>query len=250
MTIFLGVLVVLDEVNSLASSWPSLLPAFLSGIVSPVTSVVAVYHTDVPLSLKPVQKASNGPSLGEYEPHPLRVLSHLATAIFRLFNLQQEVERQQARNRSLQEPEYGLGEEREGVLVGLPGATRPPTKGRGFVVEMEMRRRSGRAIIEKFVVVPGEGKKMGTGIAIASLGLLADHDDFGLPAGDNTGDDLSEEQPQSTFNLGLTEKQRRDRETVVLPYFDAQIDVGGGEGGRILYEMGREDDFDEEEDEI
>ena len=52
----------------------------------------------------------------------------------------------------------------------------------------------------------------------------------------------------TTFELGLTEKQRRDREGVVLPYYDAQ--KGGGEGGRILYDMGEEDDFDEEEDEI
>ncbi len=58
---------------------------------------------------------------------------------------------------------------------------------------------------------------------------------------------------ETTFSLGLTEKQRRDREGVVLPYFDAQTDAGGGGGeggGRILYEMGREDDFDDEEDEI
>jgi elongator complex protein 5 len=49
----------------------------------------------------------------------------------------------------------------------------------------------------------------------------------------------------------LTEKQRRDREGVVLPYFDAQKgEWGTGEGGRILYEMDRVDDFDEEEDEI
>lgn len=58
------------------------------------------------------------------------------------------------------------------------------------------------------------------------------------------------EEPESTFSLGLTEKQRRDREGIMLPYFDAQTDIGAGEGGRILYEMGREDDFDEEEDEI
>jgi elongator complex protein 5 len=37
---------------------------------------------------------------------------------------------------------------------------------------------------------------------------------------------------------------------VVLPYFDAQQGNGPGEGGRILYDMGEEDDFDEEEDEI
>lgn len=56
-----------------------------------------------------------------------------------------------------------------------------------------------------------------------------------------------------SFNMGLTAKQRRDREGVVLPYFDAQRDggvAGPGEGGRILYDMGSEDDFDEEEDEI
>lgn len=63
------------------------------------------------------------------------------------------------------------------------------------------------------------------------------------------------EEVETTFNLGLTEKQKRDREGVVLPYFDAQKEggaLGAGEGGRILYEMGAEDreDFDDEEDEI
>jgi elongator complex protein 5 len=53
----------------------------------------------------------------------------------------------------------------------------------------------------------------------------------------------------STFALGLTAKQRADREGVVLPYVDAQKGHGG-EGGRIFYDMGPEDDFDEEEDEI
>ena len=54
---------------------------------------------------------------------------------------------------------------------------------------------------------------------------------------------------ESTFSLGLTDKQKAAREGVVLPYFDAQKGEGG-EGGRILYDMGSEDDFDEEEDEI
>ena len=69
--------------------------------------------------------------------------------------------------------------------------------------------------------------------------------------GAGAGEGGEEEQPTSTFDLGLTDKQRQDRAGVVLPYFDAQTDVGSaGEGGRILYEMGREDDFDDEEDEI
>jgi elongator complex protein 5 len=78
---------------------------------------------------------------------------------------------------------------------------------------------------------------------------MRDHPAF-RRVGENESGGEGEEEMEATFNLGLTEKQRRDREGVVLPYFDAQVEVGGGEGGRILYEMGREDDFDEEEDEI
>ena len=225
-----GVLVLFDTLNPLATTWPSLLPAFLSGIISPVASAVAIYHQDIPFT--PTNE------FDRHEPHPLSVLSHLATAIFRLSSLHHEVERQRARNRSLQEPEFGLTEGQEGILVGLKGRA---GSGQGYVLEMEMRRRSGRAVIEKFVLLPGEDKG-----GLASLSLLKDHEEFRAP--DDEGH--VEEEPESTFNLGLTEKQRRDRERVVLPYFDAQTDIGGGEGGRILYEMGREDDFDEEDDDI
>lgn len=103
---------------------------------------------------------------------------------------------------------------------------------------MEMRRRSGRAVAERFVLAPG-----------GNFMLLSDHSVFARPAGG--GEERGEDEGgETTFSLGLTDKQRRDREGVVLPYFDAQTEVGGGEGGRILYDMGREDDFDEEEDEI
>lgn len=79
---------------------------------------------------------------------------------------------------------------------------------------------------------------------------MIDHPLYAAPEvgdGQRAMDD-EEEEPESTFSLGLTEKQKKDREGVVLPYFDAQS--GGGDGGRILYEMGREDDWDPEEDEI
>lgn len=76
--------------------------------------------------------------------------------------------------------------------------------------------------------------------------LLEDHPQYRSP--EQETDAGAEGEAGGTFELGLTDKQRRDREGVVLPYFDAQ--KGGGEGGRILYDMGSEDDFDEEEDEI
>jgi elongator complex protein 5 len=235
-----GTLIIVDSLNELATAAPQQLPGFLSSIIAPTVSLLGVYHTDVPVILPR--------SVGEYEPHPFTVLCHLATAVLRLSSLRQEIERQKARNRSLEEPEWGLREGREGVLAGLKGETRSEDY-RGAVVDMELRRRSGRAVTEKFFLLPSRGS--GASRAPSRLGLLSDHPAFQVPGDDGTqGGGEGEEEPESTFSMGLTEKQRRDREGIVLPYFDAQTDIGAGEGGRILYEMGREDDFDDEEDEI
>ncbi|PHH61726.1 hypothetical protein CDD81_8018 [Ophiocordyceps australis] len=220
-------LIIIDSLNNLAWSSADSLASFLSRLITPVVSVVAVYHTDVPVSISP--------STNEYEPAPLTLLTHLATAILRVSSLEQEIARQAARNRALQEPEWGLGEGREGVLIGLR-----TTQERALVVRMELRRRSGRSVPGDFILAPG------TNSAPGAVSLLTDHAAFTAPEDENP----QGEEPESTFNLGLTEKQRKDREGIVLPYFDAQTDIGAGQGGRILYDMGREDDFDEDEDEI
>lgn len=237
LTLVIGAVVIIDSVNSLSSSIPQSLATFLSGILTPVVSIVAAYHTDVPLVLPK--------TVNEYEPHPSTILLHLATAILRISSLRQEIERQKARNRSLIEPEWGLKEDREGVLIGLE--TRSSTRDdEGIMISMELRRRSGRTVTDKFILVPSTN---GQGPAAGKTLLVNDHPMFRSPAEDDGGAE-GEEEPESTFNLGLTDKQRKDREGIVLPYFDAQTDIGAGEGGRILYEMGREDDFDDEEDEI
>lgn len=253
----LGTLLIVDSLNELTTAVPQSLPDFLAGIVGPGVSLVGIYHADVPLVLPK--------SVSEYAPHPFTLLSHLATAILRLSSLRQEIERQKARNRSVQEPEWGLNEDREGVLIGLKGETKSSDY-RGVVLDMELRRRSGRAVKEKFAFFPGTpgppGKSQAAAAPSPGLGrdkgaparliLLSDHPVFAPPdeSGEAEGGAGGDEVPESTFDLGLTEKQKRDREGIVLPYFDAQTDIGGGEGGRILYQMGREDDFDDEEDEI
>lgn len=165
--------------------------------------------------------------------------------MLRVSSLHHTLARRRAQNRSLQEPEFGLDEGREGVLVGLSERSSGGNTDGAVVVEMELRRRSGRAVVERFVLSRGKG-------AVAEAALLSDHALFAAPEeeeGEGGGGEMGGPDA-ATFSLGLTEKQRRDREGIVLPYFDAQEDVGGGEGGRILYEMGREDDFDDEEDEI
>ena len=157
----------------------------------------------------------------------------------------------------MQEPEFGLNERREGVLVGLKDE-----KLNSVVVEMEVRRKSGRGVVETFVLIPptptASSTPRSSSANLSNITLLDEHPLYastpsGLGAQGQARDE--EEEVETTFNLGLTEKQKRDREGVVLPYFDAQKEggaLGAGEGGRILYEMGAEDreDFDDEEDEI
>ncbi|KAM7204175.1 Elongator complex protein 5 [Rhypophila sp. PSN 637] len=246
-------LLIIDTLNPLVSSGENthLLEAFLSGIISPVAPLVAVYHEDVPI----IRTRS------EYDPHPLTQLTHLSTAIFRISSLYEAVEAKRAQSRSLPAPEFGLREGREGVLIGLKKGN--PETTAGIVVEMEMRRRSGRSVVEKFVLLPpspgSTTRKAGGAAAVGALNsnimLLSDHPLFAAPKDTNGGGNVDSgagegDMADTTFNLGLTEKQRKDREGIVLPYFDAQTDIGAGEGGRILYEMGREDDWDDEEDEI
>lgn len=240
LSFFTGAVVIVDSVNNLASADPSSPATFLPTIVTPAVSAVCVYHTDVPV-------VAPRAAIHDYEPSPLTVLCHLATAVLRVSSLPQELQRQRARGRAQQEPEWGLGEDSEGTVIGLRPRGKDGEDG-GVVVDLESRRRSGRAVREKFVMMPAEAAGPG------QLSLLADHAAFRTPPADSAAaaDDDGADLPESTFDLGLTDKQRRDRDGIVLPYFDAQTDIGAGEGGRILYDMGREDmdDFDDEEDEI
>lgn len=181
---------------------------------------------------------------------------YLATAILRVDNLPHVIEKKRARDRSLEEPVFGLQEGREGVLFGLQGS-----KMDGVVVDMEVRRKSGRGVREMFVLSTSTAlSTTSEGIRKGELGgkiyLLDDHPLYGPLVATETGskdsgmEGAGDGEVETTFSLGLTERQRKDREGVVLPYFDAQRGDGSGEGGRILYEMDRVDDFDEEEDEI
>lgn len=180
------------------------------------------------------------------------MLMYLATAVLRIDRLSTVVARKKARDRSLVEPVFGLEEGREGIFVSMQGKDGNAEEG-GVVVEMEVRRKSGRGVREVFVLQHADPSSKAPH---SQISLLDDHASYSPPSDICSVIGTQEdEEVETTFNLGLTEKQRKDREGVVLPYFDAQKDGGSrgpGEGGRILYEMGAEDreDFDDEEDEI
>ncbi|KAI9763978.1 MAG: hypothetical protein M1835_007685, partial [Candelina submexicana] len=231
-------LLLLDTLHPLLTALPTSLAPYLSTLLSRTTTILATYHLDIPTT----------PS-SPYAPTPLTLLKYLATTIFTTHSLSHTLAQKAARDKSLTEPLFGMQEEKEGIIVGLGANDR-----RGVVLEIEFRRKSGRGVREVFFL-PGIASTTSPPTAnkrCERVILLEDHELYRRVPEDRDGGGggaRGEGDMDTTFNLGLTEKQRRDREGVVLPYFDAQKQEGGV-GGRILYDMGVEDDFDEEEDEI
>ncbi|RMD41403.1 hypothetical protein DV735_g3743, partial [Chaetothyriales sp. CBS 134920] len=230
------------------------LPAFLSSLLqtqsassttspSSTVSLVAAYHSDVHLEAR----ADN-----YYHPSPLSLLKYLATTIITVHSLAVLLAEKAATERSLAAPAFGLNEEAEGILVGLkhtvPAVKTLKAEERGIVLELEHRRKSGRGVHELYFLPTTQPSSSSKEKVI----LLDDHPRFRKDQV-SEHDDGEQLAGLTTFELGLTERQRLERDGVVLPYFDAQVGAGSGgasEGGRILYDMGEEDDFDEEEDEI
>ncbi|KAF2993173.1 hypothetical protein E8E13_000715 [Curvularia kusanoi] len=207
------------------------------------STLVGVYHQDT----IPDQGAHKA-----YAPQPLDVFKYMATTVITCKSFAHVLAAKAARERSLPEPTHGLLQGAEGIVQCLDANDR-----RGIVIEAEFRRKSGRPESETYFLraarqsdynAPSTGTAFGT--LRQEFVILLDQ----VPAyrssettrlSNATANDM-----ESTFNLGLTDKQKQAREEVILPYFDAQKGEGAGEGGRILYDMGEEDDFDEEEDEI
>ncbi|KAJ6122001.1 Histone acetylation protein 2 [Penicillium capsulatum] len=241
-------LILIDAINPLLSSTKGgagfHLPTFLGSFIAPSSpsapkveaSVVVTYHQDVPGLMPP----------NPYLPSPLAMLTYLATSVITLHSFSHIMAQKAARDRSLAAPVFGLEQEQDGILLGRLDKLTGTGAAEGIVLELEHRRKSGRGVLEWYLLPPAS--RISPQQVKEVVTLLDDNVLYNPPMEpDTTADD---EQPQSTFELGLTERQRRDREGVVLPYFDAQHGDGPGEGGRILYDMGEEDDFDEEEDEI
>ncbi|KAH4607343.1 elongator complex subunit 5 [Parastagonospora nodorum] len=206
------------------------------------STLVGVYHQD----MLPTQDAQNA-----YAPQPLELLKYMATSVIVCKSFAHVLAAKAARERSLPEPTFGLLQGAEGIVQCLDA-----NDYQGIVLEAEFRRKSGRPEGETYFLREARATDYSAPTAGMVVGKLkeefvtllelvpayASKEVVGFV--NAAADDM-----ESTFNLGLTEKQKQAREGVVLPYFDAQKGEGG-EGGRILYDMGEEDDFDEEEDEI
>jgi elongator complex protein 5 len=227
-------LVIIDTLHPLINRETPLSP-FLSSFLSPSTSLLILHHNDIPL-----------PAPAQFAPRSTALLHYLATTILTVHSLSHVIARKKARDRSVAEPEFGL-EEGLGTIVGLGSNSID-----GTVVEMEHRRKSGRVVREWFYVshtpaAQGQPRGPRTGVVGAENVILLDDHARWPKAAVETREES--DGVVSSFRMELNEKEKREREGVLLPYFDAQTEEGGM-GGRILYDMGVEDDFDEEEDEI
>ena len=234
----------IDSFNAVAELAGESMPLFLSSLLAPRTTVAGLFHLDVPTLTT---------STSPYAPSPLTLLRYLSTTVLTVYSLPQQIARKAARDKSFVEPSFGLAEGIEGVIAGLGANDR-----RGVVVEMDYRRKSGRGIREWFILQnlspASRGSSGRPDTRSEQFIRLQDYSPYQASERPMTGQETSRPEHadvESTFSLDLSEKQRQDRDKVVLPYFDAQQVGGGiGEGGRILYQMGVEDDFDDEEDEI
>jgi elongator complex protein 5 len=206
------------------------------------STLVGVYHQD----MLPAQDTQNA-----YAPQPLDLLKYMATSVVTCKSFAHVLATKAAKERSLAEPTHGLLQGAEGIVQCLDANDH-----RGIVLEAEFRRKSGRPESEAYFLRTARQSDYNVPIAGMSYGTLKQEFVTLLDQVPAYGSqevlgmvNASADEIESTFNLGLTDKQKQAREGVVLPYFDAQKGEGG-EGGRILYDMGEEDDFDEEEDEI
>lgn len=231
--------------------------------------MIATYHTDIPIP--------NSPS--SYTPEPLTLLRYLCTTLISVYSPVHIFQQKRAVDRSLPLPCFGLEEGINGVLVGLGGNAQQQGQQQqreynheysinGIILELEHRRKSGRGVQEWYFLPPLISSSISSSTTSSQykerITLLEDHPLYNpidnttqSQNQQNTDDDTNNNNSEGarreddglTFSLSLTEKQKMDRERIVLPYFDAQKEGGGGMGGRILYVPGREDDWDEEEDE-
>jgi hypothetical protein len=104
-----------------------------------------------------------------------------------------------------------------------------------IIIVLESRKKSGQTISESYSLDINSGQ-----MEVFSTKSEGEFQDTG-------GLDFG-----TTFNIGITPRQKESKEIVVLPHFSAQqtfqVDDAEKTNGNIEYTLEMEDDFDDEED--
>lgn len=183
------------------------LSQFLMSLMRTRAIVVAVYHSENDEFATSSSQA--------YYPRFLSLLHYVATTTVYV------------------EPETTVDEDTKRYLELL--TMTPNFNKTKFRVSIVHKRRSGRGMTANYFID------------------VAKHDIEYIPppklgAGGKDEEDISALQGLATFNLGTTSRQKLEKDSVDLPYFGAQeYGQGGAQGGAIIYEFEKDDDYDEED---
>jgi elongator complex protein 5 len=156
-------------------------------------------------------------------------LSHISTTVLRLSSFGHHTLKVEADSKALPNP-IEQDRARDGVISTLASNC-----SQQIIIALEYRKRSGRTISERHTVNLTSGKA-------EPLDRKPEED-----SRDTRGLDFG-----TTFNLGMTQRQKESKEDVVLPHFSARRIFSGSavseRSGDIEYTLEAEDDFDDEED--
>lgn len=204
--------VFIDSLNQIPID---ILSEFLISLLSPNVTLVGIYNT----SLAHSGDFARGKPVSSSYPNPLKLLSFFSTSKITL-----------SPARKLNPQELEQQENELDLLIPSLGCNKA-----FFVAELEHRRKSGRAMKASYKIDANEH----------TIEYFVEKD---AETQDASVDDPSALQGLATFNLGMTEEQKRAKEEVPLPFLQAQeVGNGGGSGGAIIYQFEKDDDYDEED---
>ncbi|CAI4039560.1 hypothetical protein SMKI_08G2280 [Saccharomyces mikatae IFO 1815] len=200
-------MVIIDSLNYISTDH---ITRFLSEIASPHCTILATYHKDIKDGDHTVISGSNS----NY-PDKLTLLQFMATTIL-------DIDVMLTGNHDTDEVSELLNEFR--IPRGLNNDI--------FQLRFVNKRKSGRSLEYDFMV----------NSKTHEYELLSTKQED-----ENSGNGL--ETPETlqgltTFNLGTSNKQKLAKDQVALPFLEAQ---SFGQGGAIVYEYEKDDDYDEED---
>lgn len=198
-------LIVVDSLNYIPTEE---LSSFISGCIIPGTSLLGVFHTNIPQSQPTVIN----------HPSPINILSFIASSIFEVDPLLDE---EKIDEEAL---EIAINKLQTPINVHLNSST--------YKLTLTNRRKSGRSLTYRYVI---DSAKKSIEVYTPALGSEEAREEDEALLKDLT-----------TFNLTTNSKQKLAREQVDLPFMQAQEALGSS-GGAIVYEFEKDDDYDEED---
>ena len=191
--------------------------SYREGELIPNRTILAVYHKDN-VDFEQFQSKNNFSQMTTLYPSAAQILKTEANVILDI-------------NPIIKDNKYVYDEEELDNSLNKFHIPRGFNNTKRYHVDFTNKRKSGRISTFKFIVNSIDHEY------VDDTKLLKVDNPFG-------NNDISEFEGMTTFNLQMTDKQRKAKESVELPFMEAQQ---FSSGGAIVYEFEKDDDYDEED---